>query len=119
MCLSYCAHSKLYCLAILVAPEDYISDTGQLIFTTGDDRQCHRVRIVNNDICEDELEQFLSNLALVSGVPRITVDPASARVIIDDTDDCGKYCFCLRVSAFIFASNLIICLSHSSWSVCE
>ena len=87
----------VWLFVIVVTPEDYISDTGLLSFATGDARQCHRVQIVNNDICETELEQFLSNLVFVSGVQRITVDPASARVIIDDTDDCGKYCFCLKV----------------------
>ena len=71
----------------LVAPEDYLSITGILAFNTGDDRQCHDVEIVNDDIYENELEQFVSNLALVSGAPA-TVDPESAQVIINDNDDC-------------------------------
>ena len=82
-------YTFLVILIIIVAPEDYISDSGLLTFATGDDRQCHSVRIVNNDICEDT-EHFFSNLTLVSGIPRITVDPDGAKVIIDDTDDCGK-----------------------------
>ena len=45
---------------------------------------------MNNNICETELEYFTSNLALVSGTPTITVNPASTRVIIDDRDDCGE-----------------------------
>ena len=76
-------------LIYIVAPEDYISDSGLLMFTTGQSRQCHSVRIVDNEICED-MEHFFSNLTLVSGIPRITVDPDGAKVIIDDTDDCGK-----------------------------
>ena len=63
------------------------------MFNTGDDRQCHRVQIVNDDNCERELEQFFSRLAYVSGTPVIIVDPDTARVIIDDSQDCGKYCF--------------------------
>ena len=81
-------------LIIIVAPEDYISDSGLLAFATGDDRQCHSVRIVDNDLCEDPvLEHFFSNLTLESGIPRITVDPDGAKVIIDDIEDCGKYVF--------------------------
>ena len=72
---------------ILVAPEDYTSSTGILTFNTGDNRQCHDVEIVNDAIYESKLEQFFSNLALVSGAP-VTVDPESAQVIINDDDDC-------------------------------
>ena len=74
---------------VTVAPEDYISDSGQLVFSTGDDRKCHSVQIVNDDICETELEYFTSNLALVSGIS-VTVGPASTRVIIGDLEDCGE-----------------------------
>ena len=61
-----------------------------LRFTTGDGRQCHSVPIVDNEICADELKYFFSNLALVSGIPRITVAPERAQINIDDSDDCGK-----------------------------
>ena len=74
----------------IVDPEDYISDSGLLMFDAGDDRHCHSVQIVNDYICE-RLEQFLSHLAYVSGTPVIVVDPDSAHVIIDDTYDCRKY----------------------------
>ena len=72
---------------LLVAPEDYLSTSGILIFNTGDTRQCHDMEIVNDTICESEMEQFTSNLTLVTGV-QVTVDPPSAQVIIDDTSDC-------------------------------
>ena len=73
---------------LLVAPEDYLSTSGILTFNIGDARQCHDVGIVDDVIYEIEVEQFISNLALVSGAP-VTIDPPSAPVIIfDDTDDC-------------------------------
>ena len=73
---------------LLVAPEDYLSTSGILTYNIGDARQCHDVGIVDNVIYETEVEQFSSNLALVSGAP-VTVDPPSTQVIIsDDTDDC-------------------------------
>ena len=59
------------------------------MFATGDDRQCHRVQIINDDICEHELEQFFSRLAYVSGTPVVIVDPDTARVIIIDDVRCG------------------------------
>ena len=79
------------------------------MFATGDDRQCHRVQIVNDDNCECELEQFFSRLAYVSGTPVVIVDPDTARVIIDDSQDCGKYCFfrllapcvCIQLEVFV------------------
>ena len=73
-----------------MAPEDYISASGLLIFGAGDDEKCHTVQIVNNDICEDAQEQFTSDLTLVSGIPLITVNPGSAQVVINDINDCRK-----------------------------
>ena len=83
----YQVEYNLFLCFFLVAPEDYLSSTGILTFNTGDDRQCHDVEIVNDDTYESDLEQFFSNLALVSGAP-VTLDPSSAQVIIDDNDDC-------------------------------
>ena len=76
-----------------MAPGDYISDSGLLMFETGDDRQCHTVQIVDDNVCEDIqmiIEYFFSNLALVSGIPPITVDPDRAQVNITDSADCSK-----------------------------
>ena len=87
---------------ITVAPVDRISDSGLLMFATGDAKQCHTVQIVDN-ICENESEEFLSNLTLASGVSRIIVDPDSARVIINDTDDCGK---CVSVGLLTLAVHV-------------
>ena len=81
----------LVILINIVAPEDYISDSGLLTFAIGYDRQCHSVQIANNELCEEPvLEHFFYNLTLESGIPRITVHPDDAKVIIDDTNDCGK-----------------------------
>ena len=96
----------LVILINIVAPEDYISDSGLLTFAIGDDRECHSVEIANNELCEEPvLEHFFSNLTLESGIPRITVHPDGAKVIIDDTDDCGKYslsqyCFYIQLKKF-------------------
>ena len=54
------------------------------------------MRIVNDGICErPEIEHFLSNLRLVSGMPVIIVDPPTARVEIDDSSDCRTFGVCL------------------------
>ena len=81
-------------LFVPVAPGDYISASGELVFAVGDTRMCHDVQIVNDGICErPEIEQFFSNLELVSGLPIIDVDPPTAAVLIDDSVDCGGFFF--------------------------
>ena len=86
------------------------------MFATGDDRQCHRVQIVNAENCERELEQFLSRLAYVSGTPVIIVDPDIARVIIDESQDCDKYCFfrllapCVCIQLEVFVCLILVTL---------
>ena len=46
------------------------------------------MEIINDIICESEVEQFTSNLTLVTGV-LVIVDPPSAKVIIfDNRSDC-------------------------------
>ena len=52
--------------------------------------KCHDVEIVNDTLCEEPSEQFLSNLALESGAP-VAVDPSRAGVIIfDEPDECER-----------------------------
>ena len=89
-----CIYSEVYHCnifisdSLLVSPQDYTSSTGILTFNTGNDRQCHDVEIVDDELCEEPSEQFFSNLALESGAP-VTVDPPTARVIIfDNLGDC-------------------------------
>ena len=88
------------------APDDFLADSGVLVFSTGDDRQCHRVRIVDDEFCDPE--QFFSNLALVPGAPVIIIDPASAQIFIQDSD-CGKqelwYTVCQCSITIIFVSQ--------------
>ena len=79
-----------YCY-LLASPEDYIESSGTLMFNTGDDRQCHIVPLVDDNVCErPEIERFHSTLDLVSGMPVIVVDPERATVYIDDSEDCRK-----------------------------
>ena len=59
------------------------------MFVTGDTRQCHRVQILDDAVCElPEQEFFFSRLTLNSGRQVIVVQPEEARIIIDDTADC-------------------------------
>ena len=78
-----------------VSPDDYtgVADV-RLDFTIGQDRACHRVSIIDDDICEiDPNESFFSSLEFGGGELPITVDPSLTEVIIDDTNqpDCGEY----------------------------
>ena len=50
--------------------------------------------ITQDDICEiDRIEDFFSDLAYVSGIMPINIDPPRTRVRINDTNEpeCGKY----------------------------
>ena len=69
------------------APEDYISASGTLTFETGDTRQCYPVQIVDDEFCDPGL--FLTNIALITGEPVITVEPSMAEINIMDPD-CGE-----------------------------
>ena len=80
----------LHVFFLLDSPQDYFSSTGSLTINTGNNRICHDVEIVNDDICEEPSEQFFSDLTLVSGAS-VTIDPASVRVVIfDDPGDCVR-----------------------------
>lgn len=60
----------------------------QLIFSHGTTRVCHSIFIMNDAICErDTNETFFSELAYISGVLPITINPTTAQVVIDDTDE--------------------------------
>ena len=48
-------------------------------------RVCHTIDILQDSICESfPNENFYSDLAFVSGIRPINIDPKSAEVIIDD-----------------------------------
>ena len=77
-----------------VSPLDYggVSNV-RLDFAVGDERVCHLVSIVDDDICEiDPYENFFSNLVFGGGEQPILVDPPRTEVIIDDTNqpECGE-----------------------------
>ena len=74
-----------------MSPDDYIAVANvRLDFAIGDERICHRVRIIDDDICE--IENFFSSLQFGGGEQPITVDPSLTEVIIEDTNqrDCGE-----------------------------
>ena len=70
-----------------MAGDDYEAVGGEeLVFNRGDIRACHSIFILNNSICEsDPNENFFSDLAYVSGVQPIIIDPVTAQVFIDDS----------------------------------
>ena len=77
-----------------VAGDDYTAVDGEeLAFPRGSTRRCHTIDIVNDDICETDPNEFYSDLAYVSGVQPITIDPSTAQVVIDDSreTECSKY----------------------------
>ena len=77
-----------------VAGEDYVGVVDEpLVFTQGQRSACHRVIVIQDDICEiDQLKDFFSNLAYVSGIMPIIINSPRTRVIMDDTNEpeCGK-----------------------------
>ena len=71
---------------------DYGSVSVNLMFSRGDTRQCHRVDILQDGDCEMPAENFFADLAYVSGILPITIDPVTTQVVIDDSgeQECGK-----------------------------
>ena len=73
---------------------DYVAVISErLDFTVGQERVCHEVEIIDDEICEtDPMEDFFSDLEFGGGVQPISVEPSQTRVVIDDTDqeECGE-----------------------------
>ena len=89
--------SGIKCIAIshTEASSDYVAVIEeQLVFSPGDSRVCHVIGILQDEDCElvDENESFFSDLSIVGDMLDITVDPATAEIIIDDLEEpeCGK-----------------------------
>ena len=64
-----------------------------LVFTQGQRSACHRVMITQDDICEiNQIEDFFSNIAYVSGIIPSVINLPRTHVIINDTNEpeCGK-----------------------------
>ena len=77
-----------------MAGEDYVAVIRMpLNFPRGTERVCHTITILQDDDCEvlSENESFFSELSLESGVGVIIIEPPTAEVIIDDTEEpqCG------------------------------
>ena len=76
------------------AGEDYVGVVDEpLVFTQGQRSACHRVIILQDDICEiDQIEDFFSNVAYISGIIPSVINQPRTRVIIYDTNEpeCGK-----------------------------
>ena len=76
-----------------MSPDDYGGVIGQLIqFHTRDTKQMHTIIITHDLLCEDDPNEFFSNIAFVSGTQPIEVIHPQARVIIYDSmePECGK-----------------------------
>ena len=70
---------------------DFLGQSVNLTFVNGSTGECHSVPILHDDECEPTPETFSANLAFVSGIPTITIHPASTEVFIDDSNEteCG------------------------------
>ena len=65
----------------------------RLNFAARQERACHHVSIVDDDICElDTNKNFSSGLEYGGGEQPIIVNPALTEIIIDDTNqpECGE-----------------------------
>ena len=77
-----------------MAGEDYEAVIRMpLNFPRGTERVCHTITILQDDECEllPGNESFFLDLSLESGVGVIIIEPPTAEVIIDDTEEpeCG------------------------------
>lgn len=72
----------------LIANEDYTADVGELIFTSTMTSQQVSIDIIDDNRFETDSESFSVTLELPDSNERITINPASAEVLL--TDDDGK-----------------------------
>ena len=84
-------NSTLLCV---VAGQDYVATSNeQLVFNRGDTVMCHRIPIIDDDICEvNPAEPFFSELTYVSGNLPIDVSPPVAEVIFTDENELEPEC---------------------------
>ena len=83
-------HSTLLCV---VAGQDYVATSNQqLVFNRGDTVMCHRIPIIDDNICEvNPAERFFSELTYVSEILPI-VSPPVAEVIFTDENELEPEC---------------------------
>ena len=81
----------VFVILTTVAGVDYEAVDGEeLVFNRGDQRVCHTIVILNDNILEyPPNENFFSNVKFLSGVQPIIVDPQTAEVVIDDSSEQG------------------------------
>ena len=72
---------------------DYESTSAILRFSSGSERECHSIAILQDTECEQISENFFANLTLMMGSPVIIINPQLTEIIIDDSNetDCGKF----------------------------
>ena len=77
-----------------------------IIFMRGDVIQTHTILIEDDDECEiGTNEQFLSNIAVSSGIADIRVTVPQANITIEDSDEfeCGRWMCCRAMCQYIRA----------------
>ena len=77
----------------LVQGIDFVRQSTNLAFAYRDSQRCHTVDILQDRLCEHpDLEDFLVNLAYVSGIQNINILRDRTRVLIDDSSEpeCGE-----------------------------
>ena len=65
-----------------------MATSDDLVFSHGDTRQCHRVEVIVDEICELTPESFFVNMLLISG-PDVFINPNLTEVLISG-EQCGK-----------------------------
>ena len=67
---------------------DYVATSDNLVFLHGDTYKCHRVEIIDDEICEPMPENFFADLLLVSGGD-VVISPNVNQVLLAE-ERCGK-----------------------------
>ena len=96
LCNSYIPF-LIYEIIHLLVSISYSTPRGkQLVFNTGDDRQCHTINNVDDNDCEQPPETFFTDLCYVSGQQVVTINPVRTTVYIDNDNEpeCGKITDC-------------------------
>ena len=68
---------------MIAADEDYLRVTVVLVFSAGDVRQCVNISLIDDDSLE-EVEEFSADISTL--VSRVTIDPATTTVELQDDD---------------------------------
>ena len=80
--------SLLSCASLLLDVADFISESTIFTFDRSTTFIRYNVSLVNDDVFEFN-EDFQAQLSFVTAVERVSIDPATAQVTIED-DDCKR-----------------------------